>query len=62
MKNSMIKVSREWLGTALPATLETVLKGFQQPEWYVENFGQTPQKGLENIIEGLKQQARQAIA
>ena len=52
-----IKIDREWLGTTIPTALEMILKGLQQPVWYADTFGLTPQAALANIIETLKQQA-----
>jgi hypothetical protein len=58
-KSKTIRVSRDWLGNAIPTALEMIARGLDQPAWYAETFGLTPQKALENVIESLRQQARE---
>lgn len=57
-RSKSIKVDREWLGNTVPTALEMIAKGFDQPVWYADTFGLTPQAALKNVIECLRQQSR----
>lgn len=59
MRDKKIRVSREWLGTTIPTALEMVLRGIDHPAWCKDMCGLTPQAVMRNIIESLRQQARQ---
>lgn len=57
-KGRYIRVERDWLGTTVPNALEMIRKGLDQPAWYADTFGLTPQKALDNVIACLREQAR----